>query len=219
MGRFQIRAAAQILLAMALTACMSSCGSSSSGTHRTHVSSSSATPSCETTPPNNVTIPAVSGDFAREAEYVVKCAGLKAATERRANLNVAEGIVITTAPAQGATVPTNSQLTIIISAGPNGCSSCGGIGGKIKVMPDVCGLTFQQAKTDLAENSITLENQTVSQASSEPRGKIIGSKPAAGVSFVAYGSQIIAGEVRTAKAVIVAISSGLAPSSARTASP
>jgi hypothetical protein len=218
-SRYHVRTTVQILLVMALAAGVNSCGSSSSGIHSSQVSSSSATPSCKTAPINNVTVPPVGGDIVREAEYVITCAKLKLATEHRANLKLPKGIVITTTPAQGVTVPTNSRVIIIISAGSDGCDSCDGIVGKTRVMPDVCGLTFQQAKTKLARDSITLDSQTISRASSEPRGKIIGTAPATGVSFLAYGSGVSGEAGRSARAVIVAISSGPARSSAATASP
>jgi beta-lactam-binding protein with PASTA domain len=68
-------------------------------------------------------------------------------------------------------------------------------------MPPVCGLTFQQANTLLVEHGITLNQHPIRRPSSGAAGTVTGSMPAAGTSFIAYGS-------RRAKEVTVTISSG-----------
>jgi beta-lactam-binding protein with PASTA domain len=206
--RYQSSPAGKLLLAMALAACMCSCGGASGG-----ITSPHASPSCTTTPASKLRVPPVAGDFQRQADYVITCAGLRPAAERRANLKTPEGIVITSAPAQNAPIRADARLTLIVSAGSDGCGDCGGLIAGIRVMPDICGLTFQRAKTELAGNSITLDGQVRYRASSEPRGRIIGSAPAAGKPFMAYGNR------KTAEAVAVTISSGPAPPSAQTPSP
>ncbi len=53
-------------------------------------------------------------------------------------------------------------------------------------MPDVCGLTFQEAATRLAAMDITLRPP---DGNLDPQGRVTGSVPAAGQLFTAYGGK------------------------------
>lgn len=155
-----------------------------------------------------VTIPRVRGELQSSAVRKIMHRGLRRPKEEyKFNLSLSPGYAIATKPSSGTRVRTNYTVALLISSGPPPCSGCE----MTRVMPNVCGLTFQQANTLLAENDITLNPHAIHQSSSEPPGTIIWSVPTAGTSFTAYGGP-------AAKEVIVTISSGQTTSPAQTPS-
>lgn len=192
------------LLALVAGLC-ASCGggSSSSGS----AASSSATPSCTTSPAAPFSVPGVDGYQVPQADYDIRCAGLRlAASAHQPNMGVPNGFVITSSPAQGTPEQADAAVQLIVSTGPYGCGTCehlvGGLASADRRMPDICGLTVRVADTVLAIRGITLAEQTLSRASSADRGTIVGFTPAAHVLFLAYGNR------KTAQEVVVTVSSG-----------
>lgn len=191
---------------LALVACLcASCsgGSSSSGAS----ASSSATPSCTTSPAAPFSVPGVDGYQVPQADYEIRCAGLGlAAPAHQPNLNVPNGFVITSSPAQGTAEQADAAVQLIVSTGPYGCGTCQSLVGSLatayRSMPDICRLTVPRAVTVLASRGITLARQTLSRASSADRGTIVGFTPAAHVRFLAYGNR------KTAQQVVLTVSSG-----------
>jgi eukaryotic-like serine/threonine-protein kinase len=193
------RAAGKILLSAVLTACVTACASS---TTSSHPAATSPTPSTSPSPsPASVTIPPVAGDSVQIADEALTTASLGTPKNKmEPNIHFAQGEVITTDPAAGASVPTDYVVTLIVSEGVTVCSECTG-GGEVLVMPDICRLSIQKADTLLAGKGITLNPRVVRKTSSAPIGSIVSSVPAAGAHFIAYGGP-------AAREVTVTISSG-----------
>jgi serine/threonine-protein kinase len=168
--------------------------------------------SASTTPPATVAIPVLEGDGQQAADQIIAGDGLKFVTKSEANLRYPADVVIATNPAAGIVVPAGSTVIFLVSTGLTSCSDC--IRRPVmSIMPDVCGLTYQQANTLLAQNGITLSAQITYQASAEPAGTIVGSVPAAGESFESYGPFDLVDDSGPVQVVPV-ISSGQASSSA-----
>jgi beta-lactam-binding protein with PASTA domain len=201
--------AGRAMVAVALLAFV--CTSCSSGSSST--TSSPATTSCPTESTTPIAVPNVNGDEMPQADYYVRCAELKlAAPDYRANNLVPNDFVITTNPAQGTHEHADAAVTLVVSTGPYGCGTCDHLVGSIviafRTMPPVCGLTVQKADTVLALMSITLAPRPVYRASPMPRGTIIGSVPATGARFLAYGNR------KKAHDVVVIVATGASASSA-----
>jgi hypothetical protein len=222
MIRHQFHPTGRALLSIALTACVAACGASQTtggGGHSTAASSKASspptTPTVATTTPTvvpttptahttvpiaRVTIPVVMGDDVLFADQIMMSKGLGFVTESVPNLQYPYNVVVATNPSGGTAVRTDSTVTLYVSGGVSGCNLCRRRGAIHSIMPDVCGLTYQQANTLLAVKGITLSEQVDYQPSSEPSGIIVGSIPAATARFVSYGP--------SAEAVIVTLSSG-----------
>jgi eukaryotic-like serine/threonine-protein kinase len=193
----QFHSTGKALLAIALSAGVAACGGSGTTVPPPH------------RPYTRVTVPYVSLYTVPIAVHKIRAKGLRHTTKKlEPNLLIPSGLVIATVPAAGSRVRINSTVKLLVSEGVVICTGCKEV---TRVMPDVCGLTFQQANTLLAESGITLNPQAIRQASPEPPGTVIQSVPAAGTLFIAYGSP-------AAEAVVVTISSGQTTSPAQTAS-
>jgi beta-lactam-binding protein with PASTA domain len=224
------RSTASALLAIGLTTCLSACGgihssaqpgSSSSAPGGTGTGTSvnqgstgtgpsvnqSGSGSNTTAAATNVTMPTVAGDSVPMADQIIEQEGLGRVTEKQeANLIYDSGYVITTDPAAGTQLRAGSTVILLVSAGPYGCGGTAQGGAENEcfgnyIVPDLIGLTFQQADTLLAERGLTLDPQYESQVSSAATGTIIASNPAAG--------QLTGGEV----SVIISAGSQMSPSS------
>jgi beta-lactam-binding protein with PASTA domain len=194
----RFRPAGKIVLAMTVTVGMTACSSSTS--HSTAPTSPALSTSSTGTPGphTRVAIPDVIGDDEQFAEQLLASYGIKPAKpDSRPNLYYNVNYAIGTNPPGDTKVSTGSTVTLFVSGGITSFVSGGAMTVK---MPNVLTLTFQQANTMLVEKGITL-CPPISQASAKPAGQIISSVPAAGQKFVAYGS-------KTARAVIVTVSSG-----------
>jgi len=211
MKRISPSAGSAMLTAALLVSLCTSCGSGSSST-----TSSPATPTCATESATPIAVPIVDGIQMPQADYDVRCAGLKLATpDYRANNRIPNGFVIAANPAQGTHEHADAAVTLVVSSGPYGCGTCDHLVGSIltayRGMPSVCGLTVQKADTVLALMSITLAQRPIYRASPRPRGTITGSVPAAGVRFLAFGDR------KKAQDVVLIVSSG--PSASPTSAP
>jgi hypothetical protein len=239
MIRRRSRAAGQALLALAVVACAVSCSvgqhvdgpggpatvtssaasspaesGAGRGGQATVTSSAASSPaesgSASTPPPATVAIPVLEGDGQQAADQIIAGDGLKFVTQSEAYPRYPFDVVIATNPAAGMVVSAGSTVIFLVSAGLTGCNHCLRLP-VTSIMPDVCGLTYQQANTLLAQNGITLSAQITYQASAEPAGTIIGSVPTAGESFESSGGI-------DAVQVVPVISSGQASSALAPAS-
>jgi beta-lactam-binding protein with PASTA domain len=191
----RFRSAGKMALAMTIAAAMTACSSSAS--HST--TATSPTPSTSSTGPHTgVAIPDVIGDDEQFAEQLLAYYGIRPVKEdSMPNLYYNVNYAIGTNPPGETKVFTGSPVVLFLSGGITSFVSGGA---KIVSMPNVLKLTFQLANTMLVEHGITL-CPPIFQASAKPAGQIIGSVPAAGQKFIAYGS-------KNARPVIVTVSSG-----------
>lgn len=182
------------VLAIALAGCLAGCGTSHATT------SSAASPSHGA--PRPVPMPPVVGDPLYAAKQAIRAVGFDRPPRVMATPNDKTGKdqVIATNPLGGKVVLSDSLVTIFVASGPMVCLVCSGRG-TVRTMPPVCGLTMQEANLLLVESGITLDQHPIHRPSSKPAGTVIGSAPAAGTRFIAYGS-------RSAREVVVTISSG-----------
>ena len=143
----------------------------SSGSPSSHpVTSSSATAT-------SITVPNVDSQSVQEAMQNLLQAGLAVGIQKHEpNLYVPNMSVITTDPAVGSPEPTGFVVNLLVSTGPASCSNC-----RLSTfpMPNVAGQTLTQAKTTLAEHSLSLQTYSF-QESSAPQGEVIQSTPSAG---------------------------------------
>jgi beta-lactam-binding protein with PASTA domain len=183
------------VVVLALAGCLAGCG----GGHAT----SSPTVGPSHSRPRPVAMPTVLGYPLQQAKQAIRATGLDGPTKVKATPydNTAQNQVIATNPLGGKAVLSDSPVTIYVASGPIACLVCSGRG-RVAKMPAVCGLNLQQARLLLVEKGITLE-RAIPRPSSKAPGVIIGSVPAVGTFFIAYGS-------RSAKGVVVMISSGQA---------
>ena len=198
------------LLAIGLGAALSSCGGSTptapspSGSIPTAPSSSCAVgsglPSAASaviistalatgaTAPDtaaSTTVPDVDSQPIQEAMRNLQHAGLAVGMqEPQPNLYVPCMFVIATDPAAGSKERTHFVVNLLISAGPPYCPNC--VLGVVS-MPDVTGLTLQQAKTKLAERGLSLGAYSF-QPSHQPRDEVIQSAPAANSRITSWDS-------------------------------
>lgn len=195
--RFPSKATALALavcLAVWLAVCLAGCGSGRS--------SSTATTSPSPSTPKPVAMPTVVGYTVPFAKQTDRTNGLQGPTRVIATPNGAwpRSRITATNPPGGKVVLSDSRVIFYVASGPARCEQCTGTGA-VRRMPDVCGLTFQQANTLLVERGITLSQHPIRRPSAKARGTIIGSVPAARTSFIAYGG-------RSVTEVVVTISSG-----------
>ncbi len=101
----------------------------------------------------------------------------------------------------------DSLITIYVASGPIVCVVCSG-SGTVATMPNICGLSVQQANLVLVKMDITLDVRPNADHNL-PAGIITSSVPSAYARFVAYGS-------KSAREVVVTIAPGSAPSPAAT---
>ena len=102
-----------------------------------------------------------------------------------ANLYFMQGRVVATSPPGGDLARPGTAVTVYVSLGAESCLSRCVSGTTTVRMPDVCGLTFQEAATKLAAKDITL---LPPHRNPDPPGRVTGSVPAFNQLFIAYGS-------------------------------
>jgi beta-lactam-binding protein with PASTA domain len=199
-----------VLAAGLAPACSSSPATSSSGAAS---STPTSQPSTQTT--GGVTIPPLIGAPESLAIRQLAHDGLpRVRPSWAANLYFGSTRVLATSPPGGDLVRPGVVVTVYVSLGPEyilrGAASCssGCVNGVVTVrMPDVCGLTFQEAATKLVAKDITLRPPG---GNLNPQGRITSSVPAAGQRFIAYGSD-------AAREVVVTLAT--APSGTASAGP
>lgn len=193
-SRHQFRWPAAVL-AMVLTVCLAGCGSS----HPSASSTASASPTSTITSHKHVRMPIVLGYSVHLAVQAIRASGLRPEKPKSwPNRHSPPGTVTGTNPPGNNVVLAGTAVILYVSSGPAICAECVAV---TRVMRNVCGLDFQQANTILVQEGITLNQRPIRQASSKRPGTVIGSVPAAGASFIAYGSS-------AARDVTLVVSSG-----------
>jgi serine/threonine-protein kinase len=120
-------------------------------------------------PPTMVQVPDVANRPVAEATTVLQNRGLTVADDmpREASAEVDEGDVIRTEPGTGEEVEEGSEVTLVISSGPE----------QIPV-PDLQGFSYGEARKDLEALGLKAEREFIDN--SAPRGQVVNSDPGAG---------------------------------------
>jgi hypothetical protein len=182
---------AAVLAAGLATACgtkASSATSSASASSGTPTRSSTPTSRPSTKPTSAVTMPPLIGTPQSLAIRQLAADGLgPVKVSRSANLYFGAGRVLATSPPGGDVARPGVAVIVYVSLGAEFCA-VGCLASPIVrlSMPDVCGLTFQEAATKLVARGITLRPP---DGNLDPKGRVTGSAPAAGKRFIAYGSK------------------------------
>lgn len=130
--------------------------------------------------------PGVVGLAQSAAESKLDDAGLGADVEQVYSDSVAPGVVVSTDPRPGAKVLPGDDVTLTVSRGP-----------EVYDVPDLAGLTVDEAEAALGEVKMVLGRQVPRYSETVPQGQVIASDPA-------YGSAEAKGlPVDTAVAVVV----------------
>ena len=119
--------------------------------------------------PGQVSVPSVDGLGEQKAAATLTNAGLVVdRVVRQADDTVAKGRVLRTSPAAGATVDRGSNVTLVVSSGPKQVS-----------VPDVVGLTKQEAQQTLGNQGFQFTSTEQGSDSADP-GTVLSQTPAAG---------------------------------------
>lgn len=130
--------------------------------------------------------PGVVGLAQAAAQTKLDDAGLGADVEQVYSDSVAPGVVVSTDPRPGARILPGDDVTITVSRGP-----------EVYDVPDLAGLTVDEAEARLGEVKMVLGRQVPRYSETVPQGQVIASAPA-------YGSAQAKGlPVDTAVAVVV----------------
>jgi serine/threonine-protein kinase len=117
--------------------------------------------------PGTVKVPDVVGIAEADAKRRVRAAGLRAQVQRESSVKVPIGIVIRTDPSAGRPVDRRSEVTLVVSSGPEQVA-----------VPDVTGQDEQQAVAALREKGLTAVVRE--KASTEPAGTVVSQSPVGG---------------------------------------
>ena len=139
-------------------------------------------------PVTRVSVPDVEGREEAAAETALEDAGLQVEKNFEETSDSEEGTVISQNPGADSRVQRNSAVTITVAEAP-----------ATVAVPDLTGLSAQEAEARLSEESLTLGQQTESYSDSMPAGLILGQSSASGT------------EAPTGAAVDVTISLGPEP--------
>ncbi|SDG86131.1 Stk1 family PASTA domain-containing Ser/Thr kinase [Klenkia brasiliensis] len=147
-----------------------------------------ATPTEPTTA--SVQVPNLVGQTQAAATAALQQAGLTAGpVTTAASADVAEGSVISSDPAAGATVDEGTAVALVVSAGPDTVA-----------IPNVVGLTEDEARSNLENAGFTRVNSR-QEASTEPAGQVVAVEPGQG-SQADPETQVITLSVSTGSAPI-----------------
>lgn len=134
-----------------------------------------------------VNVPDVSGMSQAEARQALEAAGLTmGTTSTEDNGSVASNSVIRTDPVAGTSVQRGSSVNLVLSSGQ-------------VTVPDLAGMTQEQARQALSQLGLSVGNVTQEESSTVAQGQIISTTPASGTQ-VASGSE-----------VAIVVSSGVSP--------
>ncbi len=125
--------------------------------------------------PKVVTVPSVVGKGESTAESTLKKAGFKVSTTRQYDEKIAKGIVISQNPNKGFEGTEGSEVSIVVSRGP-----------ERSTVPDVMGKTEEQARKLVDDAKLVA---VVTYFNTEGTTKVVEQKPAAG-SEVVPGSNV-----------------------------
>jgi beta-lactam-binding protein with PASTA domain len=126
--------------------------------------------------PGTVKVPDVIGLTEADAKRRMRAAGLKPQVEQESSVKVAAGIVIRSDPSAGRPVDRRSEVTLIVSSGPEQVA-----------VPDVTGQDEEDAVATLREKGLSAVIRE--KASSEPQGTVVSQSPAGGLQ-VDQGSTV-----------------------------
>jgi beta-lactam-binding protein with PASTA domain len=120
--------------------------------------------------PRPVTVPDVVGKAQGDAQEALAVVPLTVGqVTPQASETVPEGSVISTAPEAGKEVDSGSAVDLVVSTGPPPAT-----------VPDVIGLTEDDAANKLSDAGLVKGDVTTDETSSEKAGTVISSDPAAG---------------------------------------
>ena len=111
-----------------------------------------------------VEIPSIYGKTYEDAQSALRACGLTATQKRRSSDSVDEGTVMGSDPEAGTEVPVGSNVTVIVSSGPENTN---------QKVPDLSGMTQSAAKKMLESYGLSLGNVTQEESDS-PAGTVIG---------------------------------------------
>jgi serine/threonine-protein kinase len=117
--------------------------------------------------PGTVKVPDVIGLAEADAKRRVRAAGLRPQVEKESSAKVAAGIVIRSDPSAGRPVDRRSDVTLVVSSGPEQV-----------VVPDVTGRDEEEAVGALRAKGLSAVVRE--QASSEPQGTVVKQSPTGG---------------------------------------
>lgn len=130
------------------------------------------------TKPSTVAVPAVAGKTEKQARTALTAAGLTGKFTREASDEVEKGDVISTDPRAGSQVAPGSNVTVVVSAGPEAVD-----------VPDLTGKTREEAQKALADLGLEMQVKGEEDAAGAKAGTITRLSPQAG-STVAKGGTV-----------------------------
>ncbi len=126
-----------------------------------------------------VEVPDVVGLPVNEARKALEDAGLQVDTHEEPSPDVPRDSVIRTNPAAGSTLQEGASVQLTVSSGK-----------EVTDVPDLTGMTLQQASTALQGSGLALNSQaTEEESDAVPEGQILRQNPAAGTQ-ISKGSQV-----------------------------
>lgn len=117
----------------------------------------------------SITLENYKGKEEREVTMKLEQQGIKVTVQKKNDDNMPVGYIIETNPGPGATVKTGSEVTLYVSEGG---------GGKVTV-PNLVGLTLDQAKREIQESNLTLGDVNY-QDSSKAENMVLSQSPSFG---------------------------------------
>lgn len=126
-----------------------------------------------------VSVPDVANKSREEAESALESAGLSYDVTERTHESIPRGSAIATEPAAGSSVPSGTNVKLVISSGK-----------EITEVPDLTGMNTSDARAALDKAGLTLNSQVQEEASDDqPAGAVITQSPAQG-SQVSKGTKV-----------------------------
>lgn len=119
----------------------------------------------------NATVPDVVGQVEADAVSALQTAGFETERQSEASTSVPEGSVISTDPAANTEAPEGSTVTVVVSGGPDAVA-----------VPDVAGLTQEQARQQIEEAGLTVGTVTEEDDPAQTAGRALRTDPASGQS-------------------------------------
>lgn len=119
--------------------------------------------------PAEVPVPDVVGLEADQAKRILEAAGLTTGTPDSIPASADRGVVIATRPGQGVGRDPGSAIVLVVSSGPAEIS-----------VPDVIGMTNQQARDRLEQAGLKAGAVTARMVPNRPAGLVIDQRPAPG---------------------------------------
>jgi len=125
-----------------------------------------------------VEVPAVAGQAEAAATSTLTTAGFEVVRQEEPSADVPQGSVTRTDPAGGEDAEEGSEVTLFVSTGPTAVT-----------VPDVSGLTQDQARQQLTDAGLTVGSVREDDNPAQPEGRVLGTEPGASQS-VAEGSPV-----------------------------